>query len=340
MKRIIRAEAILVWLLLCFNIAQAQDPGWVVDYSSFSFRMTVSAVVEREGELIRAEDSKIAVFVNDEIRGVGSLSSYHEPSDKYLAIFQVGSNVGVGEDLTFSIYDKENDVVVHARNQMSFQSDTLIGSVSKPIVISDNMYPTDIMLSNKVYEENTELGEVIAVIITEDFDDENYTYAAFDFEPTMASSLIEIVDDEIQVASIADYEELSDFTFTLEAMDPLGVTISKEMTLVITDVDDTEYVSPALQDIADGKLPLANYISPNGDGVNDFLTIQHLERFEDFKLQVFNPRGVRVFFMENYDNSWDGRSNGEVLPSGVYYYIFENDQRQERYQGSLYIKDR
>lgn len=340
MNSIRQVGAILGWLLLSSNLTHAQDPGWTVDYSSFSFRMTVSAVVERHGELLRQEESKIAVFVDDQIRGVGSLNSYHEPSDKYLAIFQIGSQIATGEVLTFSIYDKDEDVVVLARNEMMFRSDTLIGSIGEPVILSDNHYPTDLSLSSTEYEENTLAGELIAVITTEDTDDEDYDYRAFDFDPTSASGLIEVVEDEIRVAAIADFEEIENFAFMLEATDPLGVTYTKKMTLSILDVDDTEYVSPALDDIAQGKLPIVNYISPNGDGVNDFLVVHQLEYFGNFTLQVFNPRGVQVFAMQNYDNSWDGRSGGKVLPSGVYYYVFANDQSGERYQGQLYIKDR
>lgn len=340
MNSIRQVGVALWWLLLYSNLVQAQDPEWTVDYSSFSFRMTVSAVVERHGELIRQEESKIAVFVGNEIRGVGNLNSYHEPSDKYLAIFQIGSHVTIGEDLSFFIYDKDMNHVVQARNEIVFQSDTLVGSIRDPVILSDNRYPTDITISHNQYEENTPAGEVIAIITTTDPDDENYVYRAFDFEPSIASVLIEIVDDEILVSEVADFEEVENFTFTIEATDSLGVKISKEVALEIVNVNDDEYTSLALQDIVEGKLPIANYISPNGDGVNDFLIIQNLESFENFTLRVFNPRGVQVFAMIDYDNSWDGRSNGKVLPSGVYYYIFENSQREERYQGSLYIKDR
>ena len=70
--------------------------------------------------------------------------------------------------------------------------------------------------------------------------------------------------------------------------------------------------------------------SPNGDGINDFFTIDNVEAFPDSELAIFNRWGNRVFNTKNYRNDWDGSWNGEALPDGTYFYVFDDGQ------GNLY----
>ena len=67
--------------------------------------------------------------------------------------------------------------------------------------------------------------------------------------------------------------------------------------------------------------------SPNGDGINDFWKIKHIEKFKNNVVTVYNRWGVKVFEQKGYDNTdeskrWDGTNkNGKDLGSGTYYYI-------------------
>ena len=67
--------------------------------------------------------------------------------------------------------------------------------------------------------------------------------------------------------------------------------------------------------------------SPNGDGINDFWKIRHIEKFKNNVVTVYNRWGVKVFEQKGYDNNdeskrWNGTSkNGKDLGSGTYYYI-------------------
>ena len=76
---------------------------------------------------------------------------------------------------------------------------------------------------------------------------------------------------------------------------------------------------------------IPNIFTPNGDGVNDYLTVPCLDsgRYPNNSLTIYNQWGDRVFFAEPYSNDmsviWRGlRDNepGKELPDGVYYYIF------------------
>ncbi len=103
--------------------------------------------------------------------------------------------------------------------------------------------------------------------------------------------------------------------------------------------------------LAVSDVEIFNGISPDGDGINDYLIIEGINRFPDNTLTIFNRWGVEVYSKEGYDNdpatSFSGISNGrttiaqgEGLPTGTYYYILqyqipEGGVRQKA--GYLYI---
>jgi len=66
-------------------------------------------------------------------------------------------------------------------------------------------------------------------------------------------------------------------------------------------------------------------ISPNGDGVNDFLVIDGIQAYPDNKLSIMNRNGQLVYETQGYDNSskvFDGHSNknGQMQLPGTYFY--------------------
>lgn len=69
-------------------------------------------------------------------------------------------------------------------------------------------------------------------------------------------------------------------------------------------------------------------ITPNNDGLNDKWIIDNLELYSDNEVVIFNRVGSKVWEANNYDNIttvWGGENlNGEELPSGTYFYIFES----------------
>lgn len=80
---------------------------------------------------------------------------------------------------------------------------------------------------------------------------------------------------------------------------------------------------------AESELVVHNAVSANGDGLNDFLTIENIESYPANKLSVYNRWGDKIFEIENYDNHqrvFRGRSNihshGELV-SGTYFYVLD-----------------
>ncbi|PWL37728.1 hypothetical protein DKG77_13205 [Flagellimonas aquimarina] len=91
---------------------------------------------------------------------------------------------------------------------------------------------------------------------------------------------------------------------------------------------------------------LGNYfLSPNGDGTNDFLVIEGMSESPNNSLHIFNRFGQKVFEKINYVDEFIGISNtGSLLlsqniglPEGVYYYLATLDDLQLEYQGFLFL---
>ena len=66
-------------------------------------------------------------------------------------------------------------------------------------------------------------------------------------------------------------------------------------------------------------------VSPNGDGINDFLQIDNISQYPDNKLSIMNRNGQLVYEARGYDNSskiFDGHSNknGQMQLPGTYFY--------------------
>ncbi|MBT8449220.1 MAG: gliding motility-associated C-terminal domain-containing protein, partial [Gammaproteobacteria bacterium] len=63
--------------------------------------------------------------------------------------------------------------------------------------------------------------------------------------------------------------------------------------------DDFEIITFGSLAIAEELLTLDNYyISPNGDGINDFLQIPELEQSPNNRLEIYDRRGLKVFQMD------------------------------------------
>jgi gliding motility-associated-like protein len=78
-----------------------------------------------------------------------------------------------------------------------------------------------------------------------------------------------------------------------------------------------------------GNVVVYNNLTPNGDGINDVLIIDGIEKFKDNSVQIFNRWGSMVYEVDGYNNldkAFTGVANSGlaiglgVLPSGTYYY--------------------
>ncbi|MCL6268300.1 gliding motility-associated C-terminal domain-containing protein [Flagellimonas myxillae] len=92
-------------------------------------------------------------------------------------------------------------------------------------------------------------------------------------------------------------------------------------------------------------LELDNYfMTPNNDGINDYLLIDGIQNVPNNVLNIYNRYGVLVYSKPNYANEFNGKSNrngvisrGSGLSAGIYFYVLTVADTREKYQGYLYI---
>jgi gliding motility-associated-like protein len=65
--------------------------------------------------------------------------------------------------------------------------------------------------------------------------------------------------------------------------------------------------------------------TPNNDGFNDLWELPDLVTWGKCDVKVYNRWGKLVFADANYNNLWDGTSNGSPLPEGAYYFVIKTE---------------
>jgi gliding motility-associated-like protein len=73
---------------------------------------------------------------------------------------------------------------------------------------------------------------------------------------------------------------------------------------------------------ANNKPNVPNYLTPNGDGMNDKFTV-NISDAVFYQIKIFNSSNKVVFESKNADDSWDGTlyNQGNACPEGTYFYI-------------------
>lgn len=147
-------------------------------------------------------------------------------------------------------------------------------------------------------------------------------------DPLPAPAIITKEDQEVELMSTpeAHYQWYLDGQLLPGATNQIVVpTESGNYQVMLTDTNGCSMLSGIFHldlDIYDAEMYQG--ISPNGDGVNDRLTIPEIEYYPDNHLQIFNRWGSGVFARKGYKNEFEGRDDqGKNLPDGTYYYVLD-----------------
>ena len=141
----------------------------------------------------------------------------------------------------------------------------------------------------------------------------------------------------------AEVQSGSDYIYTHESQQDLGiVTVSvvdlNTMCEASTTIDITSFANAGCVDIPQG-------LSPNGDGVNDCLILDHLEASDDIvKAEIYNRYGVKVFELNDYTSQWCGQDassgdsdSSDLLPVGTYFYVIQFNSGREPITSWIYL---
>ena len=68
---------------------------------------------------------------------------------------------------------------------------------------------------------------------------------------------------------------------------------------------------------------IPNVFTPNEDGRNDIFQVFANCEFQDFRMEIYDRWGTRLFVSDNWLSGWDGTANGQKLTPNVYVYRIE-----------------
>lgn len=80
-----------------------------------------------------------------------------------------------------------------------------------------------------------------------------------------------------------------------------------------------------LVDTSCSNIFVPNAFSPNGDGLNDYISISNTCSIDKLNFSIFNRWGQKVFQSNSVLEKWDGRLNGEEQPISTFFYVLEAD---------------
>jgi gliding motility-associated-like protein len=99
-------------------------------------------------------------------------------------------------------------------------------------------------------------------------------------------------------------------TFYIKAVNKVGCTSIVPVNVII-------YPPPPY------VITAPNTFTPNNDGINDYftVTVKGVVTFET--VRIFNRSGQLIYLTKSPNDNWNGNYNGQALPVGTYYWVFE-----------------
>jgi gliding motility-associated-like protein len=104
-----------------------------------------------------------------------------------------------------------------------------------------------------------------------------------------------------------------------------SITVDQSGLYVFTQTNEcgafSDSVNVIFNEQCDCRPFIPNAFSPNGDGLNDVLSVRSICQTSVYFMSIYNRYGQRIFFSDHIDESWDGTWNRKQVAAGTYYYI-------------------
>lgn len=133
--------------------AISQTPDWTLNPNEYDLSMVCIVVLKFSGNESRNENDKIAAFANGKLVGVASPVVYVSSQDRYEANLIIYSNQD-NIPITFKIYNSLQHSISDAVNKVTFISDSSVGTIADPYVITDNQPDSPPLLFNNIITPN------------------------------------------------------------------------------------------------------------------------------------------------------------------------------------------
>ena len=135
----------------------------------------------------------------------------------------------------------------------------------------------------------------------------------------------------------SDQEESIPKNGSIVAVLPTDTT---KYTVTVTDADGITVNSTVQVNIIncpEQELSIPSAFTPDGDGINDVWEIGNILSYESNVVEIYDRYGHLLLRSEGYDQPWDGRYQGEILPTGTYYYSIILNEGAAYYKGAITI---
>lgn len=264
------------------------------------------------GTLISTDEDVADTHTYSLVAGVGDTDN---------ALFTISNNQLLS-NATYTFFSQQYSIRVQTSDAggLTFEKVFLIK------ILNANDAPTDIIIDTLTIKEDNESMFYISKIRSVDVDvPDSFVYALVPGSGDEDNAEFTVTGDQLFINSKTNYDVKSTYNFRVKSTDLGGLSVEKSFVLQV-------------EDIAGNSIPLpsTNYISPNGDGKNDFWKVDNIEVYKEFELKIFDQFGQIIYSVpNNYNNEFDGKYKGNALPTGNYYYIFQNGKVE--YKGNITI---
>ena len=112
----------------------------------------------------------------------------------------------------------------------------------------------------------------------------------------------------------------------------------------IPDCEDLDFDNDTVENSIDPNpysfddLLVSQFISDNGDGINDRFTLLRIENYPNAVLSIYSRSGILIYSKKNYRNTWPADHDKQALPEGSYYYQIDLEGNGiVSYKGWIYL---
>jgi gliding motility-associated-like protein len=111
-----------------------------------------------------------------------------------------------------------------------------------------------------------------------------------------------------------------------------------DYTLTISDENLCQLVLEFIIEQATNEcMRIPSSFTPNGDGINDTWVLGNIDAYPAATVQIFNKWGNLLYETKGQYIPWNGKWNGNPMPSETYYYIIELNNGDKPYTGPVTI---
>ncbi|WP_405563527.1 T9SS type A sorting domain-containing protein [Polaribacter sp. Asnod6-C07] len=231
------------------NTLHAQEPNWSVNPIDFQHSMTFTTFLNVNGNLLTSENDKVAAFIEGEVRGVANVT-YIESRNKYVAFLTVFSNSN-NKEISFKIYDSQNETIVEVDKKEIFVIDGNLGGVFQSYSLANPVLNNQAELLDFSFENITEITKTtvdntINFVLSQTTDISNLIPV---FNVSEGAKIFIDIQQQISGNSAIDYTVSK--TYTVVSQDE---AVSKEYIINVTKETNTINIITILSSNADKKI--------------------------------------------------------------------------------------